>query len=783
MLAKQLLLGLTVLLLISVCVPAVAQSNLTGRVLDSLTREPLVYATVNLLTGTEATYTNEAGEFTLTTTVGVGDSLEIRYVGYRSARLPVAAYQTNDFAAVLMASSVELPTVEVRVPIDYVGNSSSILSPRISELQSIPALLGENDPLKGLAFLPGISSGLEGTSGVHIRGGNASQTDLLIDGVRVFNVNHIGGFISAIPAYGVKEVTVYKGGTPARFGGRLSGVVDIALRSGRRDKHTQEATIGTGLLRLGAEGPIGKKSSYIVHGRLGYPTLIYGLFSSGNYERGVSGYRQNFSLGDLYAKYTYEDRGWTIGTTAFLSADWGFDQNDFSSALYLDEFNWTNQLYALNARKRLGTKTTLLSTLSYLRYGYTYQSLEARGIEEVTNRQTGTIDFSTENLAADIRLTHTLNYKVELSGGAEGRIQRFESGFTTAVGTNDSIISSTRFDQGSDLLSVYGQVDASLLNNRVNLMAGLRYAYFASNVQEGRLQPRLRLSVQLLPVLFLNAGYDEHVQFDHQLSTDLSLFPNDLWLQSDTLLRPATSRQVYGGFGGRIGTASPIQWSVEVFHKTFSSLVEVQPGEENNIRLNQDLSAGQVATDGTGTAEGLEFFLRRTTGDFQFWLAYTLSRSERRYPTINEGNAFPFTFDRRHDLSLRVSQILTRGWSVNGSFVFQSGIAFTAPIATSASFDIYTDFNNARYPPFHVLNVGASKAWTGKRHPSRRHELTFSVYNLYNRPNAYSIEIQPFRTEVVNPDTGAIETEVRKQVFTRSLLPIVPGVSYRATFE
>jgi outer membrane cobalamin receptor len=623
---------------------------------------------------------------------------------------------------------------------------------------------------------------MEGTAGVHIRGGNASQTDLLIDGVRVFNVNHIGGFISAVPAYGVKDVTVYKGGVPSRFGGRLSGVVDISMRSGRKDSHVQEATIGTGLLRLGAEGPTGSKSSYIAHGRIGYPTLLYTLFSSGGFAKGERGDHQNFSLADLFAKWTYENRGWTVSATAFLSADWGFDQGDFSSSLYLDEYDWANQLYAVNARKRLGAKTTFLATLSHLRYGYDYDNLELRQFGGQDNRQQNNTEFTTQNIAATLRLTHTVDENIQLNGGVEGRIQEFTSGFQAFSSTSPDTTVRSSYTQSGNVLSTFGQLDMAWFDNRVNLMAGLRYDRF-TELRTGRWQPRARLSAELLPGLFLNAGYDENVQFDHQLSTDLTLFPNELWVQSDSLLRPATARQVYAGFGGRLSTASPIQWSVEAFRKSFSSLARVQPGEEVNVRLDRGLNAEQLATAGTGIAEGLEFFLRKTEGDIQFWLAYTLSRSERTYSSINEGRAFPFTFDRRHDLSARVSRKLPRGWTLNGSFVFQSGIAFTAPIATTASFDIYSDFNNANYPPFHVLNVGADKSWTGRKRSSRRHQLSFSIYNLYNRANAYSIEVIPTQNRTVDPDTGDVEITVRKKVISRSLLPIVPGVSYRVTFN
>ena len=437
--------------------------TLTGRILDGTTKEVLPYATVSLLKAQQSTYTNERGEFTLVAIdLSDSDSLEIAYVGYSRTRVPAIPYANELFKYILLQGSVDLPTVEVRVPIDYVGNSSSILSPRISELESLPSLFGENDPLKGLAFLPGISTGLEGTAGVHIRGGNANQTDLLIDGVRVYNINHIGGFISAVPSYGVKDITVYKGGAPARFGGRLSGVLDISLRDGRKDKHTQELTLGTALVRLGAEGPIGKRSSYIVHGRLGYPTLLYSLFSAGGYTKGEQGSHQNFSLADFYAKYSYRYEGWDVSLSTFQSGDWGFDQDAFSNLLLLDEFAWANSTYALNLRRRLTTKTEILTTLSYLDYRYDYTNLSVISQEDGQQRSLGKSAFNTDNYAANLRLVHSVSDHLQLTTGIESLRQKFVSDFEAInpQATDEKI--TRQFSQSSNTTSGYQQFSLSV---------------------------------------------------------------------------------------------------------------------------------------------------------------------------------------------------------------------------------------------------------------------------------------------------------------------------------
>jgi outer membrane cobalamin receptor len=773
---KNYLITLLALLLIPL---GLSGQSLTGRVVDARTREALPFATVILLPNRASGYTNERGEFALAGGwAAERDSLLITYVGYGGLRLRALSYLNGDFTEIGLVASVELPTVEVTVPIDYVGNSSSVLSPRISELESVPALLGENDPLKALAFLPGVSTGLEGTAGVQLRGGNANQTDLLIDGVRVYNVNHVGGFLSAVPAYGVRDITVYKGGTPARFGGRLSGVLDISLREGRKDQHTQEFTLGTALIRGGAEGPIGKRSSYIVHGRLGYPTQLYSLFSRGSYKKAVRGNHQTFNLADFYGKYTYRHRGWEVSLSTFQSGDWGFDQTNVNQLLLLDDFNWTNATYALNLRRRLNPKTTLYSTLSYLDYSYNYTNLSVIQDEDGNDSAEAGSIFATDNYSANVRVVHETSKLLQLSAGGEWLQQSFDASFEAINSRAEEPRLSQNFLQQSSTFSGFGQADFSLAD-RLELMAGLRYGYFNGRIQAGYWQPRLRVSLKLKPNLFFNAGYDGNVQFDHQLRTDLSIFPNEFWVQANDLLPPSLSRQVYAGLGGSLPAIQNIQWSVEIFYKRMENLARIIPGQEVAVRFETELSEAEIATRGDGRAKGLEVFLRKTTGDFQFWLAYTLSSSERRYAVINEGEWFPFTFDRRHDLSSRVSQKLARGWALNASFVFQTGISFTAPIATTALYDIYGSYNNARYPPFHVLNLGADRSWMGKKHPQRQHQISFSIYNAYNRANPYSVNVSLKQEQQTNPTTGATETVVSRGIVTRSLLPIVPGISYR----
>lgn len=759
--------------------------SVSGRVLDAETREPLEFAVARSLAGRGNAYTDAAGEFTFPYENTVRDTIEVSYVGYKPRKIAVKELLQESFKTILLTTNLNLPTIEVTVPVDFYGNSGSILSPRLSELQSIPALGGESDPLKGLAFLPGVSTGTEGTAGVHIRGGNANQTDLQIDGVRVLNINHIGGFLSAVPNFGIKKITVYKGGVPGKFGGRLSGVVDISLREGRKDKHAASTTLGTGLIRFGVEGPLGANSSYLVSGRIGYPTLIYGLFAKGNFKKREQGNLQNFNLGDLYGKYSFNKNGWLINISGFLSADWGFDQNDLSSQLDYDEFNWYNNAYALSVKKRVGLRSWVSYKASYLRYSSSSSVFNLARTSEGDTKSERTTGFVTNLWTSKLRAEHDIGKLLRLSEGVEVIRQANNSRFSLTSDNQQGMTSqSNETMQESTTLSGFVQTDVSLFAGRVEIMGAIRASRYFNGSSLGKIywEPRARVSLKVSDGLFVNGGYDANTQFDHQLRSNLSIFPDELWIQSDDFILPATSQQVYAGIGGKIGSTNTVQWSVEVFTKNMDGLARVLPGRESEVRFSDQLSSDIVANDGDGRVKGLEVFLRKTTGRNQFWLAYTLSKSERKFANVNFGDWFDFTFDRTHDLSLRWKRSLNERWSVSGSFNFQTGIAFTAPVATAADFDIYTGFNNARYPPFHLLNLGAEKRWKGKKRRNHEHVLGFSLYNAYNRANAYSIEVRPDREVRIDPITGQERLFVSKKVFTRSLLPIIPGISYRRNF-
>lgn len=753
--------------------------TLSGKVIDSQTGEPLQFAIVQVLNSEVSTYTDEQGQFIFELNNFSYDSLRISYVGFQSKTIRTSISASEKFIVKLYAN-VDLPTIDVIAPIDYEGNSSSILAPSVSDLKSIPSLLGENDLLKSLSMLPGISNGLEGTAGIHIRGGNASQTNLLIDDVQQYNVNHIGGFLSSVPSYGVKSVVVYKGGIPPEFGGRLGGVLDIKLKDGRTDRRSSELTIGTGLIRLGSEGPIGKKSSYLISGRIGYPTLLYSLIASSNYSKGSRGNGKIINLGDFVAKLNTNIKGWNVSVSSFLSTDWGLEQNDFSNQLYLDEFNWLNMSHSLKVRKSFSDRAYFSTSIGYLNYGYSLETLRVLRDQDTEKRNISLSDFDTKHISISAKIDYFISNNFTLRGGINALKQENSSRYETQGDIVDAIRSEVK--QSASTISPFAQIEAHAFKQKVQIMAGLRGDLFKSSIIQSVAQPRIRASIQVLENLYINSGFDRTTQFEHQLRTQLAILPNDLWLLSGPLLKPSLANQFYAGLGGRFSRVEGWAWSIEGFKKTMTDLARIRPGREQLSRFDEDINLNNIAINGEGKAIGLEFFLRKDVGKDRFWVSYTLSKSERKYDDINNGEWFPFTFDRRHDLNLRMLHKIDEKWSLSATFIYQTGISFTAPVATTVDYDIYDGFNNAKFSPFHVLNVGATKSWRPSKHHENMKELSFSIYNLYNRPNAYAAEIQLDRIEEINPVTGSPMNTIRRKVVSRSLLPIVPGFSYKMTF-
>ena len=757
----------------------VGQTRISGVVHDETTGEGLPFANVQIK-GQLLTTADISGYFSLSDMLS--DSIEISYVGYKTKAYSVESLSKTLVNSIALSTEAELPTIEVTIPTSVFGPTASILTPSVSELVRVPALAGEVDILKSLTLLPGVSGGTEGSAALNIRGGNPNQTDLLVDGNRVYNVNHIGGFLSAIPAFGTKAVTVYKGGVPAQYGGRLSGVVDITLREGRRDQHAQTYTIGLGTLQAGIEGPSGQKGSFLVNGRYSYPSIIYNLANGGNYKRYEYGSHQSISLYDFVGTYRLRFNKHTLYASAFLSGDQGFDQySNTGEGVASDEFSWGNRSLSLNHQYRTDVGGVWTNSIQVLNYQYEFDNrdIPRRREDIATTTSQRILSNQLNDIVLKTGFSQSINQIVDLTAGLQIVNHSFNAKVADTYTTGEDVLKyDRRIGQDSVEVAAYVSADWRFVKDRLHLMTGLRVTGQGA-VKPRNFEPRIRISYNVFKRLYLNGSYDRHYQYIHQLTPEIAIYPNELYLLASDRFPVEQSDQLALGVGGLEGS---FQWSIEVFRKRFADLVRLQPGQERDndfiVRFPDN-----VIGDGKGRVKGLELFVKAENQKFSYSAAYTLSKSERRYNQVNQGQWFPFTFDRRHDISLTASKDIGRDWNLNTSFVYQTGYSFTAPVATTAFYNIYGRYNGAKLSPFHVLNISGTKAWAGKKRPNRYHSLTFSVYNLYNRANAYTVELYSASRTVTDPITG-IENEVAYlRTVTRSLLPIIPGVNYTVTLR
>lgn len=359
--------------------PLFAQFSIQGVVRDSLTREALPFANVqSTRSGLYAT-ADASGYFVLPIdTLHTTDSIRFTYVGFRPKMLSLKSIMLDEINPIDLASNTDLPVIEVRVPTTTRVPSATVLTPSIADLERTPAVLGEVDPLKSLTLLPGISGGSEGSASLNIRGGNPNQTDLLVDGNRIYNINHIGGFLSALPAFAIKTLTVYKGGVPARYGGRLSGVVDVTLKEGRRDQLTQTYTLGLGTLQAGVEGPAGSKSSFLLGGRYSYPIIFYNLGNSGSYKRNERGNFSTVGLYDLIGKFRRDYGRHVLTASAFVSGDRGWDQEEQTFDLTTNAFSWGNRSLTAKHQYRDAVGGVWTSSIQYLNISLCKQGAAVR---------------------------------------------------------------------------------------------------------------------------------------------------------------------------------------------------------------------------------------------------------------------------------------------------------------------------------------------------------------------------------------------------------------------
>jgi len=735
--------------------------NISGSIKDADTNIPLSKATVLVVTTQEGIVSDEAGNFSLQLPKNEQE-IEFSYVGYQSLRLSVRLTQDTSIT-VYLTPSAKLQTVEVVAtqstrPEEVTALSTVKLSAK--EINQVPTFFGEEDVLKVLQLLPGVQSGAEGQSGLHVRGGSPDQNLILLDGIPIYNPSHLFGFFSAFNGDVVKDVSLITGGFPAQYAGRLSSIVDIRTEKGDLKKWSASASVGLVSGKLMVQGPIIKDKTSI------FLAARRSLIDVWQQDLLTQNYQSRSFISNTIADYVFTDYNATVFhqltakdelvLRAFQGKDDYAQQEESSGenrALRKEDLgtSWENftTSIAWNRTWHPQKKSQLLLYFNEYNYGQ-----ERLNIRESPERTTSNF-FSYRGGIKDLGLKWTMDYQLTEQhhlkfGGQLIQHQFFTGDYEVEIMNSDSIgfeIDSTFLTPPLKAFEVGLFVeDEWTISPRLSMRAGVHLAgYQVEQKTYVSLQPRLSLRAigrKGIAYKFSFATMQQHL---HLLTTDNGGFPADLWLPATDQVRPqkgwVTAAQVARTF-------NELELTIEPYYRIIKNPIAY--GEGNSILNPEDWQDKVIA--GQGRTYGTEFLLRKKTGKLTGWLAYTLSWSRRQFDTLNNGNWYPYTYDRRHNLSVVANYQLGKHWRFSANWVYYTGQAYTAPTHSFSSPPaIYSagtvnipgalflnGLNNFRYSDYHRLDLSLAFLW-GKQ--AVKNNLSIGIYNAFDRRNTAFIDI------------------------------------------
>lgn len=748
--------------------------TLSGTIKTKEKGETVIGATIRL--GNSGTTSNEYGFYSITLPRQTY-TLVISAVGMQTRTEDIVLDKNIVLNFFLETESKNLESVTVTAT----GKGRSLASPQmgverltIEEVKTIPVLLGEKDILKTIQLLPGIKSAGEGNSGFYVRGGGADQNLILLDEAPVYNASHLLGFFSTFNSDAIKDITVYKAGMPAQYGGRLSSVLDIKMNDGNNQDYGVSGGVGLISAKLNVEGPIQKdRSSFLLTGRRTYADMFLKLSGDSTINNNTLYFydfnaKLNYILGD-------KDR-------LYLSGYFGKDVLGVGETFGLE---WGNGTATMRWNHIFHRK--LFSNTSLIFSNYNYK----------ISIRSGAYDFDIFSQIRDWNLKQEfqwyLNDRNNIRFGFNSIYHTMRPGEITASSENSGI-------NPEILQKRYSWENAAYFTNtwrlseKINITYGLRMTAFSilgegdfynidgqGNITDTisykrgqfvktyyNLEPRAAISYRLTNTASLKASYVRNVQNLHLISNSSSANPTDKWVASTNIIKPEISDQVSLGYYKNLG--SKYELTVEAYYKTMQNQIDYRDGAdifENTNAIETQLLFGE------GRAYGIETQLKKKTGKFTGWLSYTLSKSERRIDGVNDYQWYNARQDRTHDIALVGSYKLNRKWTLSANWVYYTGNAVTFPagkymIDNQVVF-YYTERNGYRMPDYHRLDLGATLLLKQKKRFSS--ELTFGLYNAYGRENAFVIEFR-------EAENDATKTEA----FQVALFRFIPSVSYNFKF-
>ena len=782
---------ISILLLSSLFSFSQEKFTLSGTISDVKTNETLIGVNLFIPEIKAGIITNEYGFYSITVPKG-NYTIQISYLGYETKEENISLDKNIKKNFELNETGQQLDEVVIteKTATNTRRPEMSVNKLSVATIKKIPVVLGEVDILKALLTLPGVTNAGEGQSGFNVRGGGADQNLILLDEATIFNSSHVFGFFSVFNPDAIKDLKLYKGGIPSRFGGRVSSVLDIYQKDGNSNKFSMSGGIGLVSSRLLAEGPIVKdKGSFLFAGRGSYAHLFLKLTDNPN-----SAY-----FYDLNTKLNYK---LNPNNNLFLSGYFGRDVFSLN-----DSFVNTYGNSTLNLRWNHLFSDKLFSNLSLIYSDYYYGlELDLIGFTWESGIKNYNIKYDFKNYISDkVKLSYGINSiyydfnpgKIEPSNATSGiNYRQLEKKFAfepsiyidieQKVSKNLSLSYGLRYSMfyrlGSSTVNLYDNNEPVIFNQELQIYekaTPIDTKYYGSNkVIESfnNLEPRFAAAYQLDENQSVKASYNRMTQYLQLISNTASPTPLDVWTPSDNYIKPQILDQVAFGYFRNFHDDT-YSLEVETFYKKIKNRIDYIDGAD--LIANEAIE--QIILNGEMRAYGLEVLLRKNTGKLSGWIAYTLSRSEQRTPGrnasetgINEGNWYSSGYDKLHNLSITSSYEYNKKWTFGANFVLQTGQPVTFPNGQyeyeGITIPSYGLRNENKLPTYHHLDISATYVPKHNKKKRWQGEWVFSIYNLYGRKNAASISFRQ------NETTGSNEA-IRLSIFG-----IVPGISYNFKF-
>ncbi len=763
--------------------------TISGYVKDAKNGEAFIGVTVYKKNSQLGTVTNPYGFYSLTLPAGI-DTVVFSFIGYKTILKPINLNSNQTISVELSDEGTETAEVIItaeKADVNIKSMEMSVAKLDIKQIQKMPALLGEVDIIKSIQLLPGVTTVGEGASGFNVRGGNIDQNLVLMDEAPVYNSSHLFGFFSIFNPDAVKDVKLIKGGIPAQYGGRASSVLDIRMKEGNSKKLEVNGGLGTIFSRISIEAPILKdKASFIIAGRRSYIDVLAKPFLA---KKQPDLKNAKFYFYDLTAKFN-----WRINDKNTVFASGYFGRDVFGAGF---KFNWGNSTATLRWNHIFNSKLFMNMSTFYSNYQYNL-GFKSEGTSQAFEWTSNIINYSVKP-----DFTYYLNNKNTIKFGAQAILFTFKPGDATITAENGSTSNLLLANQYGTEYAIYVDNEQKL-TPRLTVQYGIRWSLFnymgkgtkytyrdtipneskpfeqEEKIAAGQIiksynnpEPRLAVNYTINDKSSIKLGYNRMSQYLHIVSNTAASTPLDIYSPATNNVKPLISDQITLGYF-RNFKDNMFETSAEIYYKDLQNQLDYV--DNANLLLNKYLEADLV--QGKGRAYGFELYVKKAKGKLNGWVSYTLSKTERKVIGISNGDWFLSKYDRTHNINTVLIYDLNKRLSFSANFLFQTGTPATFPNVKvelqgySIPYNTQGTRNNYRNTPYHRADIGIT--YNFKKNDRKRYKqtLVLSVYNVYNRRNAFSIY---FRESQGTPGTTEA---VRYSV----VATIVPAITYNFKF-